>query len=202
MSTYKRLEPRPGGSPTSSPLAWLGRVHITLSGPSLLVLSSILLFAGAAIQVIVSKASAANSSPSPGEAVPHWPVTVATWFPTAVTLTQQLLSEGFTALDAVELGCSLCEDQQCDGTVGWGGSPDTGGETTLDAMIMCAETHSVGAVTALRRVKHAISAARKVMTYTQHTLLAGDGATNWSLQMGLPEEDLHSQKSVWEQGNW
>jgi len=39
-------------------------------------------------------------------------------------------------LDAVESGCSVCEAQQCDGTVGFGGSPNEDGETTLDAMIM------------------------------------------------------------------
>ncbi len=33
-------------------------------------------------------------------------------------------------------GCSHCEAAQCDGTVGYGGSPDEQGETTLDAMIM------------------------------------------------------------------
>jgi len=41
-----------------------------------------------------------------------------------------------SALDAVEIGCSTCETLQCDHTVGWGGSPDESGETTLDAMIM------------------------------------------------------------------
>ena len=33
-------------------------------------------------------------------------------------------------------GCMECEDEQCDLTVGYGGSPDEEGETTLDAMIM------------------------------------------------------------------
>lgn len=46
-----------------------------------------------------------------------------------------LKSDG-TALDAIEQGASVCEDQQCDGTVGFGGSPDEDGETTLDALIM------------------------------------------------------------------
>jgi hypothetical protein len=41
-----------------------------------------------------------------------------------------------SALDAVEIGCSRCEVDQCDGTVGWGGSPDENGETTLDALLM------------------------------------------------------------------
>ena len=39
-------------------------------------------------------------------------------------------------MDAIEQGCSVCEDEQCDRTVGYGGSPDENGETTLDAMVM------------------------------------------------------------------
>jgi len=46
------------------------------------------------------------------------------------------LKNGGSALDAVEEGCATCERLQCDGTVGYGGSPDESGETTLDAMIM------------------------------------------------------------------
>ena len=48
----------------------------------------------------------------------------------------QELKGGGSALDAVEKGCSVCEVEQCDGSVGYGGSPDEKGETTLDAMIM------------------------------------------------------------------
>lgn len=33
-------------------------------------------------------------------------------------------------------GCSACERAQCDGSVGYGGSPDEAGETTLDAMVI------------------------------------------------------------------
>lgn len=46
------------------------------------------------------------------------------------------LSEGGSALDAVQVGATTCEELQCDRTVGFGGSPDENGETTLDAMIM------------------------------------------------------------------
>lgn len=48
----------------------------------------------------------------------------------------KVLKYGGSSLDAIEKGTSLCEDQQCDGTVGYGGSPDEHGETTLDAMVM------------------------------------------------------------------
>lgn len=47
-----------------------------------------------------------------------------------------VLQSGGSALDAVEKGCARCEAEQCDGSVGYGGSPDETGETTLDAMIM------------------------------------------------------------------
>ena len=39
-------------------------------------------------------------------------------------------------LNAVERGCSECEEAQCDGSVGYGSIPDSEGHVTLDAMIM------------------------------------------------------------------
>ena len=59
------------------------------------------------------------------------------------------------ALDAVEAGCTQCEVDQCDGTVGYGGSPDENGETRLDAMIMDGNTGNVGAVASMGRIKSA-----------------------------------------------
>ena len=47
-----------------------------------------------------------------------------------------LNNEKRSALDAIEESCSFCEDQRCRKTVGYGGSPDESGETTLDALIM------------------------------------------------------------------
>ena len=63
------------------------------------------------------------------------------------------LQNGSGGLDALVAGCARCESDQCDGTVGYGGSPDEHGETTLDAMVMDGQTANVGAVAALRRVK-------------------------------------------------
>ena len=67
---------------------------------------------------------------------------------------------------SLQEGCTVCEELQCDGTVGFGGSPDEDGETTLDAMIMDGSTLDVGAVGCLRRIKPAIRVARKVMEKT------------------------------------
>ncbi len=58
------------------------------------------------------------------------------WYPYFALAWEVLSENGKSALDAVEEGCSVCENEQCDGTVGFGGSPDENGETTLDAMIM------------------------------------------------------------------
>ena len=53
-----------------------------------------------------------------------------------LVLGMKILKNGGSVVDAVEAGCTVCEREQCDGTVGYGGSPDETGETTLDAMIM------------------------------------------------------------------
>lgn len=41
-----------------------------------------------------------------------------------------------TAIDAIVEGCSVCEREQCDGTVGYGGSPDENSDVALDAMLI------------------------------------------------------------------
>ncbi|CAG7725754.1 unnamed protein product [Allacma fusca] len=124
------------------------------------------------------------------------PVVVNTWwFTEGAAKAWEVLSVGGSALDAVEKGCNICEELQCDRSVGFGGSPDENGETTLDAMIMDGETHAVGAVACLRRVKAAISVARKVMENTQHSILAGDLATAFAIKMGFKEESLTTLES-------
>lgn len=41
-----------------------------------------------------------------------------------------------TAIDAIVEGCAACEREQCDGTVGYGGSPDENADVALDALII------------------------------------------------------------------
>ncbi|CAH1778029.1 unnamed protein product, partial [Owenia fusiformis] len=112
------------------------------------------------------------------------PLVINTWPFTAATgkAWDVIANEHRSALDAIEEGCSVCEVQQCDGSVGYGGSPDEHGETTLDAMIMDGITHDVGAVGSIRSVKSAISVARAVMQYTTHTLLPQSLQWTWDSQ--------------------
>lgn len=105
-------------------------------------------------------------------------------------------------MDAVVDGCTQCEIDQCDMSVGYGGSPDENGETTLDAMIIDGETHSIGAVGALRNVKGAIGVARAVMDHTKHTLLVGDQATAFALRMGFPLSNLSTPASTQQWRQW
>lgn len=135
------------------------------------------------------------------------PLVINTWaFKDAAAAAWSTLRSGGSVLDAVEAGCARCESDQCDGSVGFGGSPDESGETTLDAMIMNGDLMEVGAVADLRRIKNAVGVARAVMERTSHTLLVGESATLFAENMGFAAEDLTTDKSLnifseWLKGN-
>ncbi|XP_034399226.1 N(4)-(beta-N-acetylglucosaminyl)-L-asparaginase isoform X1 [Cyclopterus lumpus] len=135
------------------------------------------------------------------------PLVINTWpFKNANAAAWSALQSGASVLDAVETGCARCEADQCNGSVGFGGSPDESGETTLDAMIMNGDTMEAGAVADLRRIKNAIGVARAVMEHTDHTLLVGESASVFAENMGFIAEDLTTNKSVnilseWLKGN-
>ena len=71
-----------------------------------------------------------------------------------------------------------------------------------DIFIFPSETSNVGAVANLRRVKHAASVARAVLNHTHHSILAGDQATKFAVQMGFREETLETDYSKWLWMNW
>lgn len=104
------------------------------------------------------------------------------------------LSRGGSLLDAVEQGARVPEADPGNHSVGRGGYPDRDGHVTLDAIIMDDLGH-VGAVAALEDVVHAVSVARKVMEETPHTLLVGEGATQFALQHGFTREKLLTPES-------
>ena len=128
------------------------------------------------------------------------PLVVNTWGGSFTAGTEAayavLMQPGTSALDAVEAGGARCEAKQCDGTVGFGGSPDEQCETTLDAMIMDGKTMKSGAVAGLRRIKDAISVARMVLEHTTHTMLSGDLATRFAMEMGFTPENLTTSGSL------
>lgn len=120
-----------------------------------------------------------------------WPFTAAT-HAAYLELTSSATSD---PIDAVVAGCSRAEELQCDYTVGWGGSPDSNGETTLDALVMRGSDQNMGAVAGLRGVRDATKVAKDVMLLTKHSLLAGELATEFAVKQGYKNESLTSDYS-------
>lgn len=132
------------------------------------------------------------------------PLVINTWHFTNATAKawEVLYEKGQSPLDAVEAGCTECEELQCDTTVGYGGSPDENGETTLDAFIMDGATMNIGAVGALRRIKSAAKVARRVLDNTEHSILGGELATQFAINMGFTEESLTTNVSEKMWSDW
>ncbi|XP_045480502.1 N(4)-(Beta-N-acetylglucosaminyl)-L-asparaginase-like [Harmonia axyridis] len=123
-------------------------------------------------------------------------VVINTWnFSNATRKAWEVLLKGGSSIDALTTGCTVCEVNQCDFTVGFGGSPDENGETTLDAMIFDGTKINMGAVGALRRIKNAIGVARDVLEYSEHSILVGELATQFAKELGYKEESLTTKHS-------
>ncbi|ANH80851.1 glycosylasparaginase [Niabella ginsenosidivorans] len=116
------------------------------------------------------------------------PIVIATWDAglAANKGAWEVLSQGGTALDAVENGVKITEaSQNC--CVGLGANPDRDGYVTLDASIMD-HRFNCGAVGFLERIKHPIAVARRVMEKTPHVMLVGSGAQQFAVAEGFPLE--------------
>jgi N4-(beta-N-acetylglucosaminyl)-L-asparaginase len=110
-----------------------------------------------------------------------------------------ILSQGGRALDAVEAGARIPEQDLKNHSVGRAGYPDRDGHVSLDASIMD-EQGNCGAVAALEHIAHPISVARAVMEKTPHVLLVGAGALQFAQEQGFPREELLTPESraAWE----
>ncbi len=113
----------------------------------------------------------------------------------------KILSKGGKALDAVEKGVRIVEDDPKERSVGFGGRPDRDGKVTLDACIMD-ENANIGAVACLEHIKNPISVARAVMEKTPHVLLVADGALEFALSQGFKKENLLTPESEKEWKEW
>ncbi|CAM9421760.1 unnamed protein product, partial [Ectocarpus fasciculatus] len=132
-------------------------------------------------------------------------IVVNTWsgpFENAAKAGYEVLAAGGSALDAVEVGCTVCEVEQCDTTVGYGNHPDTRGRTSLDALIMDGTTMDAGCVGYLRKYRNAISIARSVMHYTSETMLVGEGAEEFARMMGFTEKSATTDSTIQEYEAW
>lgn len=131
--------------------------------------------------------------------------TVASFIPTMVAsengrhgmvAAMELLRQGGTALDAVELACRIVEDDPSDQSVGYGGLPNVLGEVELDASIMEGRTLRAGAVAGVQGYGRAITLARKVMEETPHVLLVARGAERLAAETGEVPQDQHTGETM------
>ncbi len=97
----------------------------------------------------------------------------------------EILRGGGSALDAVEAAVRLLEDDPTF-NAGTGATLTAAGEVELDASIMDGESLRCGAVAAVRDVRNPIALARAVMERSEHVLLAGDGASAFAREVGIP----------------
>ena len=98
---------------------------------------------------------------------------------------QAILQAGGTALDAVEQAVWILED--CPALdAGIGSYLNTHGDIEMDALIMDGRTLDLGAVGAVRQMRHPISLARHVMTDSEHAFLVGAGADAFADDIGFP----------------
>lgn len=108
----------------------------------------------------------------------------------AMSQAWRILSDGGSALDAVERGANVIEVDPDDHSVGYGGLPNADGVVQLDASIMDGRTYNAGSVAALERIKNPSSVARLVMERTDHVMLVGRGALKFARSFGFQDEEL------------
>ncbi len=110
----------------------------------------------------------------------------------------ELLSQGASALDAVEAALRDCEDNVNDHYVGTAGLPNARGEIELDASLMVGSSRAFAAVGAVKNYPHPISIARRVLeVLPQHCLLVGEGAELFAQEQGFETADLMTEET-WE----
>jgi len=111
-------------------------------------------------------------------------------------LGMDVLRDGGTALDAVEVALRACEDNLADHYVGTSGLPNARGVVELDASVMVGSTRAFGAVAALQGYPNPVSVARAVMErLPQHCLLVGEGAATFAAECGFETAELLTDES-------
>lgn len=97
----------------------------------------------------------------------------------------KILQEGGAALDAVEAAVVVLEDNPLF-NAGTGSTLNSLGKVEMDAAIMEGRTLRAGAVAAVSGIRNPIKLARRVMEDGRHVMLAGDGASLFARQVGVP----------------
>src|ERR1051326_262559 len=110
----------------------------------------------------------------------------------------QVLSQGGTALDAVEEAVVIMEDDETF-DAGRGSFLNRDGRVQLDALIMDGATLRAGGVGCVERLRNPVRAARKILSESQHIYFVGEGAEKFAAAHGIAlckNEDLIIAREV------
>jgi beta-aspartyl-peptidase (threonine type) len=113
----------------------------------------------------------------------------------------KILQDGGAALDAVEAAVIVLEDNPLF-NAGTGSTLNSLGNVEIDAAIMEGQTLRAGAVAAVSGIKNPIKLARRILEDGHHVMLAGDGASLFARQVGVPECAPDALIVEWEQKRW
>jgi beta-aspartyl-peptidase (threonine type) len=102
----------------------------------------------------------------------------------AMNIGKKILAQGGTALEAVEKTINVMEDNPLF-NAGKGAVFTHDGKNELDAAIMDGATLAAGSVACVTDIKNPITAARYVMTKSEHVMLIGAGASQFAKEQGL-----------------
>jgi beta-aspartyl-peptidase (threonine type) len=105
----------------------------------------------------------------------------------ALTAGSDVLAGGGAALDAVETAVMVLEDDP-HFNAGRGSVFTYDGRIEMDASIMDGRDRNAGAVSGVTATRNPIRVARAVMTHSPHVFLSREGANQFSVEQGLPQE--------------
>lgn len=119
----------------------------------------------------------------------------------ALSAAWAILSQGGSALDAVEAAVVVLEDDPVF-DAGFGSHLNLDGRVECDAIVMNGATLRAGSVAAVQRVRNPIQLARKVYESSPHMMLVGEGAERFAAQEGValcaPEEMVaDAERDAW-----
>ncbi|MEC1522130.1 N(4)-(beta-N-acetylglucosaminyl)-L-asparaginase [Neobacillus niacini] len=127
---------------------------------------------------------------------------IATWrmAKEGVEAASDLLKEGGSSGDAVEIAVGMVEDYPLYKSVGYGGLPNENGEVELDAAFMDGDTLSIGAVAGIRDYKNPVSIARRLSKDRFNSFLVGNGAEEYAHKNGFERRNMLTDRArkLWE----
>ncbi len=113
----------------------------------------------------------------------------------AVAKAWDLMHAGRDTAEAIVAGVRIVEEDPNDMSVGYGGLPNDRGVVQLDASVMHGPTHKAGAVACLENIKTPASVALEILRRTDHVMLVGQGAKEFAIALGFPEENLLTEQA-------